>query len=137
MNRESNKHSPRVDEEMKEESRSFTQGAPVESRAQESREKEGGSDDQPSPDAVITTGDGDTPPRALSHEELELRQDLARFLDGSIFPAGRIEIMANAAEHHAPPEILDRFKRLPDRSFEGFPEVWAALGGRVEGDRKH
>ena len=136
MGRESDKHSPRVDEEMKEEARSFTQGAPVESRAQESRVKEGGSDDLAEPDAVITT-DGDTPPRSLSHGEAELRQELARFLDGSIFPAGRDEIIANATERHAPPTVIDRFKRLPQRRFDGFPHVWTALGGRVEGGRTH
>lgn len=136
MERESDKHNPRVDEEMKEETRSMVQGAPVESRAQESREKEGGSDDQPSPDAVTAT-DGDTPPRSLSHDEIELRQDLARFLDGSIFPARRDEIVANATEHHAPPDIINRFRRLPEQTFAGFPEVWTALGGRIEGGRTH
>ena len=136
MERGSDKHSPRVDEEMKEEARSFTQGAPVESRAQESREKESGADDQPSPDEVISTN-GETPPRSLSHEERELRHDLARFLDGSIFPARREEIIANATEHQAPPDIVDRFKGLPERTYEGFPEVWAAVGGRIEGERRH
>lgn len=136
MERESNKHNPRVDEELKEETRSMTQGAPVESRAQESREKEGGADDQPTPDAVTAT-DGDTAPRTLSHDEMELRQELARFLDGSIFPARRDEIVANATEHHAPPSIISRFRRLPEGTFTGFPEVWTALGGRVEGGRKH
>jgi hypothetical protein len=40
MERRSDKHSPRVDEVMRDEVESVTRGAPVEARAQESRLKE-------------------------------------------------------------------------------------------------
>jgi hypothetical protein len=40
MQRGSDKHAPRVDDEMERETRSMTQGSPIESRAEESRLKE-------------------------------------------------------------------------------------------------
>ena len=41
MERGSDKHGPRVDEELDHETRSLRQGAPVESRVEEHREQEG------------------------------------------------------------------------------------------------
>lgn len=135
MERQSDKHGPRVDEEMKRETDSLTQGAPVESRAQESREKEGPGDGQPTPDEITSSGAERVPPGGIGYDELELRQDLARFLEGSIFPATRSEVLANARKMNAPQRVVKYLEALPDRHYSGFPEVWTALGGRVEGDR--
>lgn len=46
MTRDSTKHSPRVDEALKHETRSLEQGAPIESRVCEDLEKEGPADDE-------------------------------------------------------------------------------------------
>jgi hypothetical protein len=51
MQRGSDKHAPRVDDEMERETRSMTQGSPIEARVQESRIKEP-LDDDPEPDLV-------------------------------------------------------------------------------------
>jgi hypothetical protein len=112
MDRDSNKHGPRVDEEMKKEARSFTQGSPVESRAQESREKEGPADGQPT------------------------RHDVARYLERRIFPASRDEILTNAANAGAPQGVIERLQRLPEATYEGFPQVWEAVGGQTDADRR-
>ena len=136
MERESNKHSPRIDEEMKRETAPLTHGAPVDSRAQESREKEGPADGEPTPDEVITTKDA-TPPRSLPDEQIELRRDLARYLERAIFPASREEVLENARAAGAPEQIIKEFERLPTGRFAGFPDVWAALGGEIEGGRRH
>ena len=53
MERGSDKHSARVDDEMERETRSITQGAPIESRASESRMKEPAGDDEPMPQEII------------------------------------------------------------------------------------
>ena len=124
MERESDKHSPRVDEEMKKETRSFTQGAPVESRAQESREKEGPADGEPTPDEVIATESASS---SMSHEELETRQDIARYIEGSIFPTGRDEIIDDARRMGAPQEVVARLKQLPAGRYESFRDVWQRL----------
>lgn len=127
MPRESSKHSPRLDEEMKKEVQSFLQGDPVDSRAQESREKEGPADDEPTPDAVISLAGRVRGGEQLSHAEIEMRHDLARYLEGHIFPADRDEIVANARAMHAPRTVVDRLEMLPAGMYDGFPDVWDAL----------
>jgi hypothetical protein len=53
MERGSDKHSPRVDDEMERETRSMTQGSPVEARSEESRMKEPPGDGEPAPEEII------------------------------------------------------------------------------------
>ena len=136
MERESSKHTPRVDEEMKREVAPLTHGAPAESRADEAREHEAPADGQPNPDGVVTSA-ADAPARSLPHELVELRTDVARHLKGKIFPATREEILADAADNNAPDVVTALLQRLPPGDYDGFPAVWQALGGPVEGGRSH
>lgn len=53
MDRGSDKHSPRVDDEMDRETSSMTQGSPIEARADEARMKEPAGDDEPTPEEII------------------------------------------------------------------------------------
>ena len=53
MDRGSDKHSPRLDDEMEQETRSMTQGSPIEARAREERMKEPAGDDEPMPEEII------------------------------------------------------------------------------------
>jgi hypothetical protein len=53
MERGSDKHAPRVDDEMERETRSMTQGSPVEARSEESRMKEPPSDGEPAPEEIL------------------------------------------------------------------------------------
>lgn len=135
MARTSDKHTPRVDEELSREVAPLTHGEPVDSRAQESREKEDPADGERTPDA-IGSSDGDAPPRSLPPNEIERRHDLARFLERK-FLATRDEILENAVEMHAPTDVLEQLKTLPPGTYNGFPQVWEALGGKIEGDRHH
>lgn len=129
MERESNKHNPRVDEEMKREVASITHGAPVDSRAEEFREHEAPADGEPTSDGVISTDQPGT--GSLTPEEVELRQDLARSID-RIFPATKEELVSNAIANGAPERVVAWYKRLPDRSYEGFPQVWEVGSGHTE-----
>jgi phage shock protein A len=109
LERGSDKHSPRVDEQLEHDTRSLTQGAPVESRVEEFREQEG------------------------PGEDAEARSDIARFLDPSAFPADRDGLVANAESNNAPEVVLERLKAVPaGRTYDALPDVWAALGGTVE-----
>jgi hypothetical protein len=47
MERRSDKHNPRLDDEMERETESITRGSPIEARVEESREKEGPGDGEP------------------------------------------------------------------------------------------
>jgi hypothetical protein len=53
MDRGSDKHSPRLDDEMDHETSSMTQGSPIEARADEARKKEPAGDEEPTPEEVI------------------------------------------------------------------------------------
>ena len=106
----------------------------MESRADEARQQEGAADDEPTTDTLLT---GDLHPEApqealLDHDEAEERSKLASFLRPSIWPADRDELLACAEDLQAPPDVLDRLRRLPDGTFSHTEAVWEALGGRVE-----
>ena len=134
MDRGSDKHSPRIDESLAHDTRSLTQGAPMEARADEGRHQEGAGDDEPTTDALLT---GDLHPEQatdslLDHDEAEARSRLAASLRPSIFPADRVTLVRCAQELHAPAGVVDRLRQLPDGTFSHTEAVWEALGGRVE-----
>ena len=131
MERGSDKHSPRVDEELDHETRSLQQGAPVESRVEEHREQEGPGEDQPTPDARLAGGRATA--ASLDLDDAETRADIARFLAPSTFPADRDALLADAQRNQAPAEVLERLQALPAaRTYENVQDVWGALGGTVE-----
>jgi hypothetical protein len=129
LERGSDKHSPRIDEELDHETRSLQQGAPIESRVEEFREQEGPGEDQPTPEPRLTGGRTGS----LDLDDAETRSDIARYLDPSAFPADREGLVANAEANNAPEAVLERLQALPaGRTFEAMPDVWAGLGGTVE-----
>ena len=131
MERGSDKHSPRVDEQLDHDTRSLTQGAPVESRVEEHREQEGPGEDQPTPDARLTGGRATA--GSLDLDDAETRADIARFLTPSVFPAEREALLTDAEANHAPEEVLERLRALPaGRAYENVQDVWSTLGGTVE-----
>ena len=129
--RGSDKHGPRLDEDLQEDTRSLERGAPVESRVEEAREQEGPADGQPAPDARLQGGRATA--ASLDLDDAEARADLARFLTPSAFPADREALLADAAGNQAPEHVLERLQALPaGRAFENVQDVWRALGGAVE-----
>jgi hypothetical protein len=131
LERGSDKHGPRVDDELDRETRSLQQGAPVESRVEEHREQEGPGDDQPVPDARLAEGRATA--ASLDLDDAETRADIARFLAPSVFPADRDALLADAEGNHATDEVLERLRALPaGRAYENLQDVWSALGGTVE-----
>jgi len=116
--RDSDKHGPRLDDELKHEVAGLQQGAPVEPRAEEWRTPE-----PPDEDA-----DEQAPGTAT-----EARSELARYLRPSRFPARREDLLTEAVDQNAPDEIVDRLRRLPgDVAFDNVADVWVALGGGRE-----
>ena len=131
MERGSDRHSPRVDEQLDHETRSLQQGAPVESRVEEHREQEGPGEGQPTPDARLRGGRATA--ASLDLDDAEARTEIARFLNPSAFPADREALLADAEGNQAPAEVLERLEALPaGRAYENVQEVWSALGGTVE-----
>lgn len=116
MERGSDAHSARIDEQMQHESESFTRGEPIEARAEDFRQMEEADD-------AILSGD-------RRHDALRERSDLARHLRGSIFPADAFAIVTCAVEEHAPDDLVARLHQLPlDELFLNVEGVWEALGG--------
>jgi hypothetical protein len=131
MERGSDKHGARLDDQLERDVRSMLQGSPVEARATEAREQEGPGDDDIAPDARLAGDRGLTDEDvALRDDEIEARTDLARRLEGSVFPADRDELVTSARRMHAPDALVDRLSRLPAGTYTHTEAVWEALGGR-------
>jgi hypothetical protein len=131
LERGSDRHSPRVDEQLDHETRSLQQGAPVESRVEEHREQEGPGEGQPTPGARLSGGRATA--ASLDLDDAETRAGIARFLNPSAFPADREALLADAEGNQAPAEVLERLEARPaGRAYENVQEVWSALGGTVE-----
>jgi hypothetical protein len=128
IERSSDRHGPRIDEELDRLTSSLTHGAPIESRAEAEREQEGPADDEPVPDSVVERCDI----RDAASDDYELRSEIARHLEPSAFPASRDEIIGVAPREQAPDEVLRWLERLPEGRYPNFEAVWEALGGRRE-----
>jgi len=125
--RDSSKHSPRLDDELKKEVGSLTHGAPAESHREEWREQEGAADGEREPSS--RTAD----PNALGPDDASARAELSRHLRLSAFPGDRAGLLAEAERNDAPPPVLDALGRLPeDETYATVYDVWEALGGKVE-----
>jgi hypothetical protein len=126
VQRDSDRHSPRLDDELKRETESLVRGAPVESHAEEWREQEGSADGEREPSARTRAG-------GLDADEVAQRSNLSRHLRLSVFPAEREALLEEAAANNAPGPVLAELRRLPpDVTFGTVHEVWAALTGTME-----
>ncbi len=111
--------SPREDEQQAHE----TQG----------REPEPAGEDQPTGDETL----GDLPgtPPGMDGDDVELRSEIARFLQPSRFPASRDDLVDAATQHQATDRVLGLLQRLPDVEFTNVEEIAKALGIGTEQHR--
>lgn len=124
MQRETDKHGSRLDEQMKHEVESLIHGnAAEESRAREDLTQEGSTEDEaPFP----------------SVDDVDARSDLARHVAAADWPASRDDLVLAARADQAPQGLLDTLRTLPaEVRFENVQEVWAALGGATEDSHTH
>ena len=132
MQRGSDKHSPRVDEQMKGEVGGLiTSGR--DTHAEEWKTPEPAGEDQPDvdlvPDGTLVGG----VPAGMTETDVEGRTELARHLHRSVFPAVREVLIDDVMNSDAPDRIVDMIKALPSgREFVNVQDVWATLGGGVE-----
>ncbi len=134
MERASDKHAQRLDDAMAADTRSMTQGAPIEARGRDERLQEGGE----GPEAVARPRGPNDGPNAEADPGLDLderdgRSELARHLRPSAFPGDREGLLAVARDENAPGAVLDALRALPaGEEFGNVEAVWEALGGRRE-----
>jgi Protein of unknown function (DUF2795) len=122
MERESTKHGPVHDDELKHETEPMERSAsPQRPHVEEWREVE------PAGDIPVARRQGSGPgPEA---EAIMLRSELARLLTNSDFPAGRDTVAAKLQDADAPAALIDAVTALsPGRRFENAHEVMVALG---------
>lgn len=125
--RGSDKHGPRIDDQMQHDTAALVHGRGGDSRIEEFRDQEGPAEGEPE----VTDVSRDAPlPGGMDDESLRRRADIARHLNRDAFPGDRGALVASARENFAPDWVVTRLQSLPEgRSFETVEEVWEALGG--------
>jgi hypothetical protein len=135
MERGSDKHGPRVDDELEREVQSTLRGT-GDSRAEDWRDPEPSGEDQPETSLVPEGDDGSGAPQGMTSEEVEQRSRLGTYINRSVLPGDRAALRRSAEENEAPDDVLAEIDRLPsDREFRTVSEVWSALGHTNETQR--
>ena len=128
----SDKHSPRVDEELEHEIQGMLKSGHA-TRSEEFREvepvAEGEPDTATSPNSTLIGG----VPVGMTEEAVVARAELARWLDRADFPATGPDLVEAARDHRAPDAVADELAKLPDgQTYERIGDVVRALGYPTE-----
>jgi hypothetical protein len=127
MERGSDKHNPRLDEEMAHEVAGVVQGG-HETRAEEWHSAEPPGEDQPQ----VTLGGeralmGGTP-AGMTADDVASRSELAQWLGRAVFPAVAQVLLEHAMDAGAPDNIVAEIRALPaGREYSNVGDVWRAL----------
>ena len=135
VERGSDKHGPRQDEQLKHETEGLVRSGHG-THAEEWKDPEPAGEDQPDADrAPDSTMPGGTPD-GMDAEDVEGRSEIASYLGKDSYPMVREQVINLAIDRQAPTRIVDLCRQLPSgREFHNVNEIWAAVGGHVEGDR--
>jgi hypothetical protein len=137
VERGSDTHGPRLDDELEHEVESLVRGQPIESRAEDFRLEEDSGDDEPAAEPVVARALDEPVESGLTHTDVRARSELARHLRGSLFPADRTALVQYAVEEGLPPDLVDSLRTLPPGRYLNVEGVWEALGGRREARDSH
>jgi hypothetical protein len=132
MERASNKHGARLDDEMAREVRGIVQGG-VDPRVEEFHDPEPSGEDQPDvsyvPGGTMTGG----APPGMTYDEVEQRSRLGRFIPMSSLPGDPAKLIAGSRELNAPDDVISQLESLPEgEQYETVSQIWAALGHHNE-----
>lgn len=127
MSDKSDKHGPRLDEELKHETEGLVRGGgPTHAdpgHDPEPVETDAGRD----PTAAGAAREGGSPP-GMTPQEVDMRSAYAKVLAGVDYPATRARLSAHAAGEGAPEVAVRALGDLPDREYGGLAEVLETLG---------
>ena len=129
MERGSDKHSPRVDEQLAHEVDGMMR-AERPTHAEEWKESEPAGEDQPDPGHLGEPDDRrpGTPP-GMTADDVALRADLASHLTRAAFPNDRSGLLGHLVDGNAPDRLRELVRGLPSgQVYENVGEVWAGLG---------
>ena len=128
----SNKHNPRLDEELEHEVQGMMKGERA-TRSEEWREVEPVGEDQPDIDADPAGTLVGGVPQGMDADAVVARAELSRWLDRADFPSTGPELVEAARDHRAPDVVADELSRLPEgQVYERIGDVVRALGYPTE-----
>jgi hypothetical protein len=131
MERESTKHGPLQDDELKHETEPLEHGEPRRPHVEEWREVEPAGDIPAAERQAAEPGDAEA-------RDIALRSELARLTTNDEFPAGRDELLARLEDKDAPAALVGRVAGLrPDHRFASAHDVMVALGINAPENRRH
>ena len=136
MERGSNKHSPRLDEQMEHEVEGMmTAERPT--RAEEWKEAEPAGEDQADPGRLeVPAGRQPGVPPGMTPEDVELRSQLGEHLPRSVFPTDEAGLLSHLVDSNAPDRLQQLIRQLPSgRTYDHLGEVVQALGLHEETER--
>jgi hypothetical protein len=127
MSEKSDKHGPRLDDQMGRETEGLVRGGGP-------TRVEHGNDPEPvetdtgrDPTAVGPTRTTGTPP-GMTPRDVEDRSAFAKLLAGARYPATPDQLSAHVADEGAPDVTIRALGDMPERAYEGLPDVMDALG---------
>ncbi|MBF8186092.1 DUF2795 domain-containing protein [Nonomuraea sp. K274] len=131
MERGSDKHNPRLDEQQKHEDEGMVRGGGT-THAEEWKDPEA----MPSPgeESMRSYPPGHEPgaPAGMTQRDVDVRSDLAKWLSDTHWPVSKGQLLERARDHGAPDEILDMVESLPERTYTNMADIAQALGIGVE-----
>ena len=132
MQRGSDKHSPRIDDQLKHETETITHGSGVEGHTREDLQQEPAAEGETVPNAALRLDVEASEGLGIDPQDAEQRAELARWLTGAAFPGRTEELVRAAQDANAPSALLAQLRNLPDDSYDNVQQVWVALGGEPE-----
>ncbi|SEG87558.1 Protein of unknown function [Nonomuraea solani] len=131
MERGSDKHSPRLDDQQKHETEGLIRGGGT-THAEEWKETEA----MPAPgeESLQSYPPGHEPgtPAGITARGVDIRSDLAKWLSDAHWPASGRDLVRHARQADAPDQVTDLIESLPDGEFKNVAEVAKALGLGME-----
>jgi hypothetical protein len=128
----SNKHNPRLDEELEHEVQGMMKAERA-TRSEEWREVEPVAEGEPDitadPAGTLVGG----VPQGMDADAVVRRAELARWLDRADFPNTGPDLVEAALDHRAPDAVVEELQRLPEgETYERIGDVVRALGYPTE-----
>jgi Protein of unknown function (DUF2795) len=127
MDRGSDKHSPRVDDQLANEVRGTVQGT-AGGRVEEWKMAEPPGEDQPDATLVPDFDYGRDEPAGVGNPESERLSRFGRYIGRSALPGDRAALTKSARDLDAPDDVLEALNRLPEKTtYQTVTEVWRAV----------
>ncbi|MCW2944169.1 MAG: hypothetical protein JWR24_886 [Actinoallomurus sp.] len=127
MGDKSDKHGPRLDDEMRHETEGLVRGGGP-THAEEWKETEPVQTDAGRDPTSVRNARSEGTPPGMTPRDVENRSALAQVLAGARFPATPEVLAEHAAGQGAPDAVVTALRELPERTYANVADVSDALG---------